>query len=427
MPDIANLTSLANDDLLVRLKALVQREQTLLAELLAHLAEVDARRLYLGEAAPSLFAYCVEVLHYSEDAAYKRIQAARAARAYPLIFERVTRGELHLSAITLLAAHLTADNHRELLALACHKSKRQVEELLATRFPQADAVECLRRLPSAPSAAALPMPAPRTVSPALGLPYESTAGEPRSSLPIDTPASTSALVPEAPGGLRAPAPAPAPAPRADLTPLSADRYRLQVTLSAATRDKLLRARELLRHRLPDGDLARVLDLALSELVDGLEQRKFGKLKQSCRRPADSEPPRGVPGAAGLAPGQATRGAEPHPVAPATGLDAPRSPSAPSPSRVIPRALRRAVAERDNYQCTFVTPDGRRCSARGRLEFHHVVPHARGGPPTLANLRLACRMHNNHQAVLDFGAQSVRRGIEARRRQRRAVHDSRPHP
>ena len=54
---------------------------------LALLAEVDARRLYLGEGCSSLFTYCTQVLHLSEHAAYHRIEAARAARQYPVILD----------------------------------------------------------------------------------------------------------------------------------------------------------------------------------------------------------------------------------------------------------------------------------------------------------------------------------------------------
>jgi hypothetical protein len=51
---------------------------------LALLAQVDRRRLYLGLDYSSLFAYCTQVLHLSEPAAYSRITAARAAAKWPL-------------------------------------------------------------------------------------------------------------------------------------------------------------------------------------------------------------------------------------------------------------------------------------------------------------------------------------------------------
>ena len=72
------------DDVLLRdLAALVAQDRATTASLLAHIAEVDVRRLYVPAGYPSMHAYCVEKLRLSEDAAYKRIQAARAARQFP--------------------------------------------------------------------------------------------------------------------------------------------------------------------------------------------------------------------------------------------------------------------------------------------------------------------------------------------------------
>ena len=61
---------LSDDQLLNALKAaaVVEREATV--SLIALLAEVDARRLYLGQGFSSLFVYCTQCLHLSEHAAY---------------------------------------------------------------------------------------------------------------------------------------------------------------------------------------------------------------------------------------------------------------------------------------------------------------------------------------------------------------------
>ena len=92
-------------------------------------------RLYLGEDCSSLFTYCTQVLHLSEHAAYLRIQAARAARRWPDILGLLADGALHLTAVGLLAPHLTLENHERVLAAARHKSKREVEELVADCGP----------------------------------------------------------------------------------------------------------------------------------------------------------------------------------------------------------------------------------------------------------------------------------------------------
>jgi hypothetical protein len=109
------LTDLPDGDLLAEVRRLAKCECQATADLIASLAELDARRLYLGEGCSSLFTYCTHVLHLSEHAAYGRIEAARAARRFPLILDRLADGAITLTAVGLLAAHFTADNHRELL------------------------------------------------------------------------------------------------------------------------------------------------------------------------------------------------------------------------------------------------------------------------------------------------------------------------
>src|SRR5262245_39953349 len=108
------LTALSNEALLDRLKTIVAKNNDLTAVLLAHLAEVDARKLYLEAACSSLHTYCVEILGFDDGAAYKRIHAARAARTFPMIFDLVASGAIHLSGVTVLAPHLTDANHPEL-------------------------------------------------------------------------------------------------------------------------------------------------------------------------------------------------------------------------------------------------------------------------------------------------------------------------
>jgi hypothetical protein len=126
-----SLTHVADHTLLQDLKAHLTRERASTAMVLAHLAEVDARKLYLPAAYPSMYAYCVGELRLSEQSAYRRIQAARAARQFPGIFPAVAQGRLHLTAIVVLAPHLTPENAGELLAAAGGKTKAEIEQLLA--------------------------------------------------------------------------------------------------------------------------------------------------------------------------------------------------------------------------------------------------------------------------------------------------------
>ena len=126
-----SLTSFSDDDLLRRLSDLLGRSRRDEADLVAHIGEVDRRRLYAREASPSMFAYCTEVLHLSEAEAYLRIAAARAAREHPLLLTLLADGRLHLTAIAKLAPHLTPENREDILNRAAHRSKREIEELVA--------------------------------------------------------------------------------------------------------------------------------------------------------------------------------------------------------------------------------------------------------------------------------------------------------
>jgi hypothetical protein len=130
------LAHLADAELLRDLRALLAQERLTSAAVVAHIAEVDSRRLYLPAGFPSMFAFCVEELGLSEDAALKRIQAARTARRFPTVFGALARGRLHLSGVVLLAPHLTQENSRGLLAAAEGKSKAEIEALLVERFPR---------------------------------------------------------------------------------------------------------------------------------------------------------------------------------------------------------------------------------------------------------------------------------------------------
>ena len=158
------LTHLGDDALLRELGAIVARDRAMTAVLLAHIAEVDSRKLYVGAGYSSMHAYCVGELHLSDDAAYRRITAGRAARRFPALFEAIADGRLHLAAVSLLAPHLTAENLAELIDEATHRRKSEIEEALARRYPPQDAPvrTCLIRAlgPAMPEAPRKTVPSP---------------------------------------------------------------------------------------------------------------------------------------------------------------------------------------------------------------------------------------------------------------------------
>ena len=354
---------LSDADLIDRTKqaACIERQATV--ELIALLAELDARRLYLGEGYASLFTYCTEVLLLSESAAYSRITAARTVRRFPDVLPLLAAGDITLTTITLLSAHLTEANHEALLDAAIGKCKRDVERLVASLVPQPDVAATVRRRPSA--SATLPtaqtVDRPRSIGRDQG-DNRTDHTDASSTSPAPTPA------PESPCR-----PVMAQAKRAVLAPLDADRYLLRITLSADTHAKLERARTLCRHVVPDGDLSAILDRALTLLVQDLERTRLA----ATTRPHSSD--------SSLKPAEQPAGSRLRPFA---------------RTRHVPAATKRAVWARDSGRCAFIGREGR-CRETGFLELHHVRPFAAGGPTSEENLELRCRAHNQFEAALYF--------------------------
>jgi hypothetical protein len=113
--EIQTVAGLGDDELLAELAALARDKHRNDAAMLAHIAEVDDRRLYAREGYSSMFEYCCHALRLSEGAAAKRLRAARVARRFPMVIGMVAAGELHLAGIDVLAAHLTECNHRAVI------------------------------------------------------------------------------------------------------------------------------------------------------------------------------------------------------------------------------------------------------------------------------------------------------------------------
>ena len=344
---------LSDTELIAAVARLAHSERDATTRRIAHLAEFDLRKLHLGAGFSSLFAYCCEVLHLSENATGNRIAAARAARRFPIVLDMLACGSVNLTTVRLLAPHLTDTNHRDLLDAAANRRKSDVEELIAHRFPRPEIVSSVRRLPAPRSVAApslTPAPSDPVVLVSLVAPGPSPAtGRAGHSAPPDP-----TLLPPSP-----------PARRALIAALAPGRYEIRFTASASTRDKLRRAQELLRHSIPSGEPAEIFDRALTALLQDLARKKFAALRQRSR-------------------------------------ESPVRPTAPS-SRHVPAGVKRAVWLRDVGQCAFVAKSGRRCRERGFLEFHHLTPYGVGGEATRQNIELRCRSHNAYEAELFYGA------------------------
>ncbi len=132
---IQTFRALSDAQLLAEGPVLIERERTATATLVASLAEMEARTLFVPQGFSCLRDYCVEQLHMSEGAAYRRIRAARAALRFPVVLDRLEDGSVSLTTVTLLAPSMTEDNHEALLEAARHKSRREVERQVAALRP----------------------------------------------------------------------------------------------------------------------------------------------------------------------------------------------------------------------------------------------------------------------------------------------------
>jgi hypothetical protein len=213
---LALASSLSDQDLLVRIGVLAGKEREASAELVAHLAALDARpALFAAEGHGSLFTYCTEVLRLSEDATCNRIQAARACRDFPMILDLLASGAMSLTAVRILRPHLTPENHEAVLARACGRSRREIEALIAELAPRPDVPSSVRKLPTATPA---PPVIPAATSPATRV-EAATLGSPEPAPRVSSP------------------PPPRTTPRPIIETTSPERYRVQFTLRQASLGK----------------------------------------------------------------------------------------------------------------------------------------------------------------------------------------------
>jgi hypothetical protein len=415
------LKSLADDELLAGLSSIALRRNQITAEFLAYLAELDERELFLDLGFSSLFEYCLETLGLCESTAGRHIAAARVCRNHPEVFALVASGALHASALSLLKKHLTPGNATELFALCAHRSARKVEELLAARFPRPDVRDLVRRL----TRFAIPEGVPAQAGPTLDVERASekqpAEAPPRESSVEQQTAFVDSRAREPKTALGA---AEAPKP-GRLEHLSADRYGVHFTADGEFRELLERVRGLAGHRLPNGDLMTLIKRGLEAYERELTKERFA-LGRKPRR-IRGEAPAPSEASAPSAPSEASAPSAPDLPKPElstpdlSNLDTKSTPTpASNPKRRCPAAVARAVFLRDGRQCSYVSPDGRRCSARRCLELDHVDPWAVGGESTIENLRLRCRAHNQRYARQYYGRSRVEAAVQHARRRRAAA-------
>ena len=410
--EIGATKKLSDADLTTTLKKAIAAERRNIAASIACLIEITTRDMHTRMGASSLFVYLTRELKMSESSASKRCAAIRAVRDFPEILPLIQSGGLHLSNISLISRHLTRENGARLIGLAQTETQRGLEKALAVEFPMAAKRDILRPVvfTSQRSTFALRV-------------GDTTRFDNRSDDRRDTDENSSDQASESfDGG----------AGESDLgsfalegaAPQAALGVRVHATLDADAAAAL----EFLAGEMPGKSASKILSLAVCELRRRrdaarripMNLKKVAKDKKPECETSDCEKLKrkkklvGKNGATKIA---AKKCAEPS-----------------KASRYIPAALRRAVAQRDGYRCSYVSGvvaidgvDGveisdanvngagkmlngnsevKRCEAIHRLEFDHVTPRAFGGQNTLGNLRLLCRAHNNLAAKDAMGKEFI---------------------
>jgi 5-methylcytosine-specific restriction endonuclease McrA len=360
----ALVTSLDSTVLALRLREFAGEERNVQVDFLLHLDEFDRRRAFVEAGHPSLWSYCLEVLHLREGAAGRRIQAMRVLRRFPGLEGALRDGRLCLSTIGLLGQVLTEENQEELLARAAYRTKADVDHLVASVQARTAPRAGVRKLPERePGMTSAPLPlAPVEARPeAVDEPVRAPAPEASN---VDRASARGLPSPESTCGQ--------PKRPPEMRAVSESQWSLRVTIDRACNEDLETLKSLLAHKIPDGDLAAVLHEAIR---CGIE--KHGKRKGA------------------VAPARKANRAAP-------------SADRTKATATIPAEVRREVWRRDGGRCAFVAADGRRCNSRWKLEIDHIQPTALGGSSTVDDLRLACRAHNLLFAERAFGREHMDR-------------------
>ena len=370
------VAALSDRELLAQTSNLARVERHLQGAIIDHLAEIEARSLFLRRGFASLFEYAVRELGYSDAAAGRRIAAMRLCADNPHTRERLRDGSLSLSA----AAELQ---------WAFDRQRRRVPPVAAPATPRADTPRAdTPQAATTPAVAALPTEPPLVLD-AVG----------RQKLVEEAAGKSTRQVKRMLADLD-----PELAAAADrVRPLGNGRYELKAVIDAECQRGLEQLASLLSHVDPR--------MTVGQLVGRLVREALDRHDPSRRRPRTGSRPADAHAHAASTPEADRRTASPpkqtaRPAVSATstaqtrpGCDghAAAAPKSRDSGRAIPAAVKREVWQRDGGRCRYVDPHtGRRCTSRHLLQIDHVLPYGLGGGSDPGNLRLLCHAHHRHR-------------------------------
>jgi hypothetical protein len=328
-----------------KLAALLRNEHTALADFLVAVADFDRQRLWLELGYTSLFVFLHRELRLSKGAAQYRKTAAELLQRVPEIAEPLKDGHLCLTVVVELARVLTPENQKDVLPRFFHLSRQEAMEVVAELAPRP--TPPLRQVTTAVRAPAPEMFSTRSPPPSTAMPADESRGRPADLL--DANSHTEG---------RGSSPQPRPE-RTVVEPVTAELRRLHITVRRAVLQKISAARDALSHSMPNATDDEIIEAGL-DLILAQQAKRKGLVAKPRKEPRASK------------------------------------------GDGIPAHVKRAVWARDGGCCQWKTADGGICGSTLRVQFAHRDPRARGGPPTIENVRLLCALHNEYEARLDFG-------------------------
>lgn len=444
------LAHLSDAELLANTRRLVGSSNQLLAALLAHLAEVEARGVHRTRRCASLYTYCIYELRFSEDAAARRSAAARLVKQFPILFEAIANGELHLTGLLMVGPHLTPENHVAVLGRAKFRTKKELGKLVRDLQPLPAVPDRIEPLGPEPVRTARNPTWEQYVTSLAPLIRELPVGErPRDwathvdvANQVDLAADPEADVvgagaagADVEGGTEQPAEGDrlpvGPVP-CHLPPVTGPQhYQVQFSTVEEHARLVERAKALLARSRPGVTLGELHLQAMKLLVASLEKRKFAVTdrltppRQRGDQEDETSPPQRGEREDETSPPQRRQRADdnhtdntPRQHRDEGGIRSPRrgerNITLGNRSRHIPAAERREVYRRDEGRCTYVDARGERCCETHYLELHHLRPFAMNGPSVASNLTLRCSAHNALAAESDFGRELVNQRRDSKR-------------
>ena len=358
----------SDQELLDGVFAAVTREFEDVAVVIAHLAEMDKRKLFAGEGCSSLKTYCMEVLHLTEDQTYSRIAVARVAQKFPVVLDLLADGLVHLTAVDRLGPSLTQENHLAILEEATLKNMAQVEEIVARLRPKPPVPSSIRNLGS---------------SSGQGEGGEGFFGSGSEGGPEEEAREEH---------IRA-----SRTRRSAISPLAPASHEIHIMADEETVYALRELQELLSHQVPSGDPAVIIKHSLLRTLKEVKKERFGtgKRRKRAEEEISANQEEGVSQEVSKEGTKLASQEEPKGTSGKTLGEENRS-------RYIPKEIRKAVWERDQGRCAFRSIKERGCTERRFLEFHHIIPFAWRGETTVDNIELRCRTHNAYEGDLIFG-------------------------